>query len=126
MFACEKKEKTSQYKGVYWHKQSGRWYAQLQVKGKKKKYGGTFKDELDAAKRVDQLCEELKIPPQNPGIEEPPTQQSPVAENYFFCLIGLSEKCLTLVKTYFFKLNFHIQNMFSVEDDRQTLSKNSF
>ena len=33
------------------------------------------------------------------------------------CLVGLSEKCLTLVKTYFFKLKLHIQIMFSVKND---------
>merc|ERR1712034_206520 len=68
----QKKEKISQYKGVTWHKQSGNWYAQLQVKGKKQKYGGIFKDELDAAKRINQLCEEFGIPPHNPTISAAP------------------------------------------------------
>merc|ERR1712034_234911 len=71
----QKKEKISQYKGVIWHKQSGNWYAQLQVKGKKQKYGGIFKDELDAAKRINQLCEEFGIPPHNPTISAVPNQQ---------------------------------------------------
>merc|ERR1712034_273122 len=69
-----KREKTSQYKGVCWHRQNGTWYAQLNVKGEKNKYGGCFSDELDAAKRVNQLCEELGIAPQNPGVIEMSTQ----------------------------------------------------
>ena len=75
MLACEKKEKISQYKGVTWHKQSGKWSVQLLVKGEKTKYGGSFKDELDAGKRVNQLCEKLGIPQQNPGISTIPNQQ---------------------------------------------------
>merc|ERR1712034_82636 len=66
----QKKEKTSQYKGVSWHKQSGKWLVRVPVKGEKLKYGGTFKDEMDAAKRVNQLCEELKIPSQNAEITQ--------------------------------------------------------
>jgi len=69
-----KNEKTSQYKGVYWNHQSGKWYAYLNLKGRKQKYGGTFKNELDAAKRVNQLCEEMKILPKNPEIEGMPNQ----------------------------------------------------
>merc|ERR1712034_235048 len=72
------KEKTSQYKGVYWHRQSGKWYARLSSKvntGQIQKYGGCFKIEQDAAKRINQLCEELRIPLQNPGISSIPNQQ---------------------------------------------------
>ena len=68
---------SSQYKGVSWHSKTREWYAQLQVKGKKK-YGGTFKDELDAAKRVNQLCEELGIPFQNPTISAKPNKKKEV------------------------------------------------
>jgi len=71
----KKKKKTSQYKGVFWHKSCGKWYADLCIKGEKK-YGGSFHDELDAAKKVNQLCEEFKIPPRNPGITGVPNQQS--------------------------------------------------
>ena len=72
MFAFEKKEKTSQYKGVTWHKQRKKWFVLIHLKGQKRKYGGMFKDELDAAKRVNQLCEEFAIPPQNPTISAIP------------------------------------------------------
>jgi len=68
------KKKMSHYKGVCWHKQSGKWYVELKV-NKEKKNGGYFNDELDAAKRVNQFCEELGISPQNPCIEGMPTQQ---------------------------------------------------
>merc|ERR1712034_264142 len=74
----QKREKMSQYKGVYWHRGSGKWYTHLSMKGEKLRHGGVFTDELDAAKRVNQLCEEFGIPFKNPGIiAEMPTQQSP-------------------------------------------------
>ena len=79
----EKKENISQYKGVYWHKQSEKWYVLIYPKGQKRKYGGIFKNELDAAIRMNQLCEELGIPPQNPGISAIPTQQYQVTKKYF-------------------------------------------
>ena len=49
-----------------------------------------FKDELDAAKRANQLCEELKIPLQNPEISAIPNQQYQVTAN-IFCLLALGE-----------------------------------
>jgi len=67
--------KTSQFKGVYWHKENKRWCVIITVKGHKQKYGGMFKDELDAAKRVNQICEELSIPLQNPGTGAMPNQK---------------------------------------------------
>merc|ERR1712034_165138 len=71
----QKKEKTSQYKGVYWHRERKKWCAWLSLKNGKKKYGGNFKDELDAAKRMNQICEELGVPPQNPRISAIPNQK---------------------------------------------------
>merc|ERR1712034_62656 len=58
----QKREKTSQYHGVYWHAESGKWYANLSLKSGKKIYGGIFDDELDAAKKVNELCEGSKSP----------------------------------------------------------------
>jgi len=60
---------------VTWKKQIGRWYANIKVKGEPIKYGGIFKDEMDAAKRVNQLCEELGIPPYNPTVSATPNHQ---------------------------------------------------
>jgi len=72
------KKNISQYKGVTWSKQRKKWRVQLCLKGQNQKFGGYFKDALDAAKRVNQICEELGIPPYNPDVVEMPTQTSPV------------------------------------------------
>jgi len=65
-----KKKTTSQFNGVTWHKKKRKWYVQL-----RRVCGGYFKDELDAGKRVNQLCEELRIPHQNPQISAIPNLQ---------------------------------------------------
>ena len=102
---CEKTEKTPQYTGVYWNRKNRKWYVLLSLKGQGRKYGGTFKDELDAAKRVNQLCEELGIPPQNPAISAMPNQQHQVTRNFV-----LSQHCkMRTVKVYFFN---SFQNIF--------------
>ena len=67
LYTCEKREKTSQYKGVSWNQENGQWRAELQFK-KQRQNGGYFREELDAAKKVNQLCEKLEIPLRNPGI----------------------------------------------------------
>ena len=82
MFACEKKEKTSQYKGVCWHSQRKKWCVLITPKGQKQKYGGYFENELDAAKRFNQLCVELGIPLQNPGISAVPNQEYQVTQTF--------------------------------------------
>ena len=66
-----------------WHKKMNKWYAQVFLKRGQQKCGGYFKDELDAAKGVNQLCEELEIPLQNPEISMMPNQQYQV--NSYFC-----------------------------------------
>merc|ERR1712034_164449 len=70
-----KNQKTSKYKGISWNRQMGKWNVQIRPKGQKLKFGGYFEDELDAAKGVNQLCEELGIPLQNPEISAIPNQQ---------------------------------------------------
>ena len=74
LFVCERNDNKSQYKGVTWHRGKGKWQVQLQLKGQKPKHGRTFKDELDAAKKVNELCEEFGIPLQNPEITAIPNQ----------------------------------------------------
>jgi len=69
------KEKKSQFNGVCWSKQRGKWRAQLYSKDGSKKYGGYFSDEYDAAKRINQLCEEFGIPITNPEINGTPNEQ---------------------------------------------------
>jgi hypothetical protein len=65
----QKKEKTSQYKGVHRIKRDGQWRVRLMVNGQIQN-GGCFTKELAAAKKVNELCEKLKIPLRNPGIEK--------------------------------------------------------
>ena len=67
-----------------WHKQRKKWYVRICIKGEEPKYGGIFKDELEAAKRMNQLCEEFGIPPQNPAISAIPNHQYQVTENILF------------------------------------------
>merc|ERR1712034_299298 len=69
------KEKRSQYKQVYWNRINEKWFVNLYCKDGKQKYGGLFNNELDAAKRVNQLCAEAGIPPKNPGLNAIPNQQ---------------------------------------------------
>ena len=83
-FECEKKQKMSQYEGVYFQTQNGNWYARLLLNGTYK-HGGTFNNEMDAAKRVNQLCEEMRIPLRNPEISAIPINQQCVIHNFVFC-----------------------------------------
>lgn len=46
---------TSQYKGVKWHKRMGRWQITLNINNEMI-HGGSFDDEIMAAKRYDQLA----------------------------------------------------------------------
>jgi len=75
----QKREKTSQYKGVCWERDTGKWKVHFVVKGHFK-FGGTFNDELDAAKRVNQLCEDWKIPHKNHNVSAIPNKQVPKKE----------------------------------------------
>jgi hypothetical protein len=83
MFACEKKEKMSQYKGVYLIKTSGKWCARMRLNAGGHRYGGIFNEDVDAAKRVNQLCEELQIPLKNPGLTGGPNEKWQVTQNIF-------------------------------------------
>jgi hypothetical protein len=82
----EKREKISQYKGVSYNKKSGKWYARFHLARQKKIYGGIFNDELDAAKRVNELCEELGFPQQNSTLSAIPNQQYQVTKKIVFCV----------------------------------------
>ena len=120
MFAwhCEKHEKTSLYKGVYWQREIKKWHVQLSLKEKKTKYGGTFNNEKDAVERVNQLCEELGIPLQNPEISAIPNQQYQVTKKFVlphgivrkfelqkFIFSISSQIFISWSPTLFFKLN---------------------
>ena len=92
----EAKIKTSQYDGVCLHKKTGKWQVEFIVNSRKQ-YGGIFYNELNAAKRVNQLCEELKIPHRNHGIGAIPNEVT----NKFFFLME-SEKALHVRSGVFF------------------------
>ena len=66
-----------------------KWYARIRPHGQKLKQGGYFEDEIDAAKRVNQLCEEMGIPVQNPEISTIPNKQYEVTKKFNFCLMTL-------------------------------------
>ena len=83
----EVKVKTSQYKGVSWQKKGCKWFAHLCLKGEQK-HGGSFINEMDAAKRVNQLCKQFGIPLQNLGISGIPTQPQ-VIHNCFFLFYNI-------------------------------------
>ena len=70
----ETKQQTSLYKGVCWNKETGKWRAYLSFKRQIQKYGGCYSNEMDAAKRVNQLCQEMKIPLRNSGITGMPNE----------------------------------------------------
>ena len=80
MFVCEGKEKTSQYRGVYLHKNKRKWCAFVYLKGQNQKYCGGFDNELDAAKKVNELCQDFGIPLHNPGVVEMLTQVSQITK----------------------------------------------
>ena len=96
LFVCEKREKTSQYKGVYWLTEKGKWCVQLRLKGVSQ-YGGAFEDELDAARRVNHLCKKFGIPLKNLEISTIPNEQYPVTTK-FICRMtfGENQKCENL------------------------------
>merc|ERR1712034_91478 len=98
----QKKEKTSKYEGVCWHAKRGKWYAQLRIKDQIQTYGGYFNDELDAAKRINQLCEVFGIPLRNPIITGIPDQQ-------------YQEQCKTLLDCDAIKTEF--KHFFKILDE---------
>ena len=103
IFAYEKKGKTSQYKGVCWNKEKRKWCARVFLKGGKKKDGGSFKNEIDAAKRVNQLCQELGIPVKTPEISAIPDVKYQVAKKIFCStVLGDNQKCDILFFSNFF------------------------
>merc|ERR1711964_347581 len=69
------KTKSSQFNGVYWKQCDKKWIAKIYVNGNAK-YGGLFDDEIEAAKRVNQLCEEFEISPKNQEVTGQPSLRS--------------------------------------------------
>jgi len=57
-------QSTTNYKGVSWDEKKNLWQAEFYVNGKKSKC--YFENELDAAKKINQLCKNMKISLKNP------------------------------------------------------------
>ena len=65
-------EKTSKYTGVCWNKQRQKWVAAITVNSKKKS-GGCYISELDAAHAVNALCDDLGLDRKNPELGDRPS-----------------------------------------------------
>ena len=70
-------------------KQEEKWQAALCLKScskgakQKRVYGGFFTKELDAAKKVNELCDEYNMEHKNPGIGSQPTEQKEIVKRSF-------------------------------------------
>jgi hypothetical protein len=71
---CEVEYSTSVYKDVMWNKRKRRWRA-IVCCNLKKYEGGVYLNEVDAAKRVNQLCDELGIKRKNPTVDAEPAPE---------------------------------------------------
>ena len=60
------------YSGVIWAQSDRRWLAAVYICKNKKYYGGYFFEEIEAAKRVNQICDELGNEHKNPGVDAMP------------------------------------------------------
>jgi len=73
--SAERNKKSSKYIGVCWIKSRKTWRAEINHNGKRI-YGGYCGNELDAAKRVNRLCEQIEISRKNPEIKGAPEHES--------------------------------------------------
>ena len=76
----ENTQSTSKY-DITWNEQRKLWQVQFDFNGKKSK--SYFKNELDATKRIFQLCTKMGISPRNPEICDIPSQQDLVTLSFF-------------------------------------------
>ena len=72
--ACEMKRvgKTSQYSGVCWIKHMNRWGADIIFKKQHKK--SYHANEIEAARRVNQYCDDFGINRRNPDVDSMPNK----------------------------------------------------
>jgi len=66
---------SSKYQGVTWSKRDGQWKTSVYLGSKQCKCGAQYDNELDAAKRVNQICDELKIERKNPDVDAMPIRK---------------------------------------------------
>ena len=66
-------QSTSNYKEISWDEKRQLWKAEFSFNGKISK--SYFENELDAVKRINQLCKNIGIPSKNPELPEIPNQQ---------------------------------------------------
>jgi len=76
------KHSTSQYKGVSWSTYAKNWSASVFWKYVKYR-GGGYRTELDAAKKVNQICDELGIERKNSGIGAMPNSKITYSTSQF-------------------------------------------
>jgi hypothetical protein len=67
-------QSTSNYGGVSWNEKKQLWQAEFYFNGKLTSTS-YFKNELDAAKNINQLCQNMRIPLKNPELPEISNQQ---------------------------------------------------
>jgi phage terminase small subunit len=68
-------QSTSKYEGVSWNEKRNLWQTEFDINGKVRKF--YFNNEFDAVKKLNQMWDKMRIPPQNPKICELPNQQVP-------------------------------------------------
>ena len=61
----KQRKSTSIYKGVSWVEQRQKWKASIHLPGNKFEYGGLFDDELKAAQKVNEMCDQFQIEKKN-------------------------------------------------------------
>lgn len=64
------RDRTSQYKGVFWHTRDKRWQAGIGIAPRRYRYLGHFTDEIEAAKAYDAAARELFGEYARPNFEE--------------------------------------------------------
>ena len=73
MKCFEATKSTSKYEGVSWYEIKKLWQADFSFNGKTSK--SFFENELDAAREINQLCENMGIPSKNFELLEIPNKQ---------------------------------------------------
>jgi hypothetical protein len=65
----------SKYNGVFWNKRWQKWETALHLTSGKRKFCGYFDNEIEAAKKLNILCDEYCLPHKNPETDGVPNQK---------------------------------------------------